>query len=102
MRHPLYLGSCLLGIGLAIASAHLVVAALVTVYLGTTLLAAVTTEESTLERAFGPTYAAYREGRLRDSERGFSLERVRANREYRALAGLFVGITLLCLKAWLR
>ena len=52
-RHPLYLGSTIIGIGLAIASASVVVALLVVVYLGVTLSAAIATEEAHLTAKFG-------------------------------------------------
>ena len=64
-RHPLYLGSSLIGIGLAIASASLVVAVLVVAYLAITLTAAIRTEEAHLTDKFGTAYPAYREGRRR-------------------------------------
>src|ERR1700681_1619062 len=37
-RHPLYLGSSIIGVGIAIAAARLSVAALVTTYLATTII----------------------------------------------------------------
>ena len=44
-RHPLYAGSTLIGIGLAIASASVLAAAIILVYLAVTLTAAMRTEE---------------------------------------------------------
>ena len=67
-RHPLYLGSTLIGIGLAIASGSAIVAALVVAYLAITLTAAVRTEEAHLTEKFGGAYPAYREG-MRPGER---------------------------------
>ena len=43
-RHPLYLGSSLIGIGMAIGSHHLVVASIVVAYLVLTLTAAMRSE----------------------------------------------------------
>ncbi len=94
-RHPLYLGSTLMGIGLAIASASLVVTALVVVYLTVTLTAAIRAEESHLTEKFGGAYPAYRAGRAGGAARRFSLERVIRNREYRAVIGLVVAAALL-------
>ena len=68
MRHPLYLGSTLIGIGLAVASASAIVAALVIAYLGITLTAAVRTEEAHLTEKFGDAYPAYRDGRAAGGE----------------------------------
>src|SRR6478672_12248722 len=45
-RHPLYVGSIIIGIGLVIACASAIVAVLVLAYLGITLTAAIRTEEA--------------------------------------------------------
>ena len=97
-RHPLYLGSSLIGIGLAIASASLVVAVLVLTYLGITLTAAIRTEEAHLTDKFGAAYPAYREGRGAVEHRGFSFARAMRNREYRAILGLLFVMVLLAWK----
>ena len=98
-RHPLYLGSSLIGIGLAIASASLVVAVLVLTYLAITLTAAILTEEAHLTDKFGAAYPAYREGRGAVERRGFSFARAMRNREYRAILGLLVVMVVLAWKA---
>jgi hypothetical protein len=95
VRHPLYLGSTILGVGFAIASASVWVAALVVLYLGVTLAAAMRTEEATLDDRFQGEYAAYREGRAPEVARAFSWAQVRANREYRAVLGLIAAAGLL-------
>jgi protein-S-isoprenylcysteine O-methyltransferase Ste14 len=103
--HPLYVGSSVIGIGLAIASASPAVFALVAIYLGTTLTAAVRSEEAFLRRTFGARYDRYRRGTKTserapdDARRRFSLAQARANREYRALVGLLLAVLLLMLKA---
>lgn len=98
-RHPLYLGSTIIGIGLAIASASVVVALLVAIYLGVTLSAAIATEEAHLTAKFGDAYPEYREGRLPGASRRFSAARALRNREYRAVAGLLAVLALLSWKA---
>ena len=98
-RHPLYLGSSLIGIGLAIASASLVVAVLVLTYLAITLTAAIRTEEAHLTDKFGGAYPAYREGRGVVDRRGFSFARAMRNREYRAILGLLFVMVVLAWKA---
>jgi protein-S-isoprenylcysteine O-methyltransferase Ste14 len=98
-RHPLYVGSSLIGVGFAIASASVVVGIMVVAYLGVTLTAAVRTEEAHLTEKFGQKYPAYRDGRTTDVRRTFSFERVMRNREYRALAGLAIGMAVLAWKA---
>jgi protein-S-isoprenylcysteine O-methyltransferase Ste14 len=103
VRHPLYLGSCVMGAGLAIACASVLVAALVAVYLASTLTAAIRSEEAYLRRHFGEQYDLYRNGvaekRARVTGRRFSLQLAIANREYRAVAGLVAVVLLLVLKA---
>ena len=98
-RHPLYLGSSLIGIGLAIASASLVVAVPVLSYLAITLTAAIRTEEAHLTDKFGGAYPAYREGRGLVERRGFSVARAMRNREYRAILGLLFVMVVLAWKA---
>ncbi len=98
MRHPLYVGSSLMGLGFAVAAASVTAALLVAVYLAVTLGAAVRFESRELKEQFGADYVAYREGQRAPTAQRFSLRRVIANREYRALAGLILGLALL----WLR
>src|SRR5690606_25886399 len=88
-RHPLYLGSSLIGIGLAIASGSWIVAAIVLGYLAVTLTAAIRTEEAHLTEKFGDAYPAYRAGRM-SVARPFSFDRAMRNREYRAAIGIAV------------
>jgi hypothetical protein len=98
VRHPLYLGSSIIGVGFAVATDSLWSAVVVVAYLAATLAAAIRTEEATLERRYGPEYAAYRVGRAPAMIRRFSWARVMSNREYRAITGFVVAIALL----WLR
>lgn len=95
VRHPLYLGSTLLGVGCAIAAASLPVAILAGAYLAMTLAAAVRTEEATLDARFDGAYSAYREGRAEPVARRFSWARVMANREYRAMTGVTIAFVWL-------
>jgi protein-S-isoprenylcysteine O-methyltransferase Ste14 len=106
VAHPLYVGSSVMGAGLAIASASLPVAVLVAVYLVATLTAAIKSEEAFLRRTFGDQYDLYKSGvaakrreRRGASNRAFSLQQAMANREYRAVAGLAAAILLLIWKA---
>jgi len=106
--HPLYVGSSVMGVGLAVASANLIVASVIAVYLTVTLTAAIRTEEAFLRRTFGEGYERYRSGgeagvdakdATSGSGRPFSLAQVRVNREYRAVIGLGIAVLLLVLKA---
>ena len=98
-RHPLYMGSTVIGIGLAIAAASVIVAMLVAAYLAITLSAAIMTEEAHLTEKFGAAYPAYREGRIEAPARRFSAARAMRNREYRAVIGLLAALALLSWKA---
>ena len=98
-RHPLYLGSTIIGVGLAVASSSLIVAVLVALYLAVTLGAAIATEEAHLTEKFGAAYPAYRNGRASGERRRFSAARAMKNREYRAVIGLLAVLALLSLKA---
>ena len=98
-RHPLYVGSTIIGIGLSIACASLVVAVLVLAYLVVTLTAAIRTEEAHLTDKFGEAYPDYRAGRVATEVRRFSLARAMRNREYRAIVGLLIAIAVLAVKA---
>ncbi len=100
LRHPLYVGSSVMGAGLAVASGSVAVALLILVYLATTITAAVRTETAFLRRTFGEDYAAWEQGQAPARPRRFSLERAVRNREYRALSGLAAGSVLLALKAF--
>jgi protein-S-isoprenylcysteine O-methyltransferase Ste14 len=97
-RHPLYLGSTILGIGFAVAAQRWPVTGLVAVYLGLTLLAAIRTEEAVLDERFDGAYSAYREGRIRDRVRRFRLTQAMANREHRAVFGLLLTAVILYLR----
>lgn len=103
--HPLYVGSSVMGLGLAIACASVPVAVLIALYLVTTLTAAIKSEEAFLRRAFGDQYDLYRSGvaaKRRDratARRRFSLAQAMANREYRAVIGFAVALLLLIWKA---
>jgi hypothetical protein len=106
LPHPLYVGSSVMGVGLAIAAARVPVAVLIAIYLVATLTAAIRNEEAFLRRTFGDQYDLYRSGveakrreRSGASSRRFSLRQAIANREYRAVAGLVIAILLLIWKA---
>jgi protein-S-isoprenylcysteine O-methyltransferase Ste14 len=99
MRHPLYAGSAIMGVGFMIAARSLPASIVVGIYLVVALVSAARAEEATLDARFAGEYAAYREGRATASDRPFSLARVKANREYRAVIGLAVGCVLLYLRS---
>jgi protein-S-isoprenylcysteine O-methyltransferase Ste14 len=98
MRHPLYVGSAVLALGVVIAARSVAVAVVAVVYMGSTLTAAIRTEEAFLRRTFGDVYDRYSRSEGAPMPRSFSIERVMRNREYRAVAGLLLGFALLALK----
>jgi hypothetical protein len=95
----LYVGSSVIGLGLAVGSGSLAVAAIVGLYLLVTLTAAIRSEEAFLRRVFGDEYDEYRHTGVVDRLRTFSWARLVANREHRAMAGLALAVLLLVLKA---
>ena len=99
VAHPLYVGSSVIGAGLASASGRAAAASIVAVYLAITLTAAIRSEEAFLRRVFGDQYEEYRHTGVVDTQRRFSLARAMANREYRAVVGLGVSVLLLVWKA---
>src|SRR4051812_47133050 len=99
VAHPLYLGSSLIGAGLAIGSGSVWVVAIVAIYLLVTYTAAIKSEEAFLRETFGGAYDEYRRARVVDRERRFSWARAIANREYRAVIGVALAVLLLILKA---
>ena len=99
-RHPLYVGSSLMGAGFAIASNSGVVLAMVAIYLAATIAAAIRTEEAHLTEKFGARYPAYRDGAAAPEPRRFSLARAMRNREYRAFAGVLFTFALLAAKLY--
>ena len=98
-RHPLYLGSSIIGVGIAVASHHLVVAAMVVGYMLLTLTAAMRSEEAHLREKFGDAYDAYAEKRAAPMDRLFSWSRAVGNREHHTMVGLATGLALLALKS---
>lgn len=99
-RHPLYVGSTLLGAGLAIASNQLTVVAIVVAYMALTLTAAARSEERHLESKFGPAYDQYRRGQAVGVARRYSVQRARRNGEHRTLVGVLLVLAyLLALRA---
>ena len=97
-RHPLYLGSSLIGVGFAVIANNLIVSAIVIAYLGSTLTAAMRSEEAHLREKFGDAYDAYAERRSQPMERPFSWARALRNREHHTMAGLAAGMLVMWLK----
>jgi protein-S-isoprenylcysteine O-methyltransferase Ste14 len=97
-RHPLYLGSSIIGLGIAVAAANWVVGAIVLSYLAVTMTAAIRAEEAHLREKFGGEYDAYAARTAPPMIRSFSLKRALDNREHHTVAGLLVAWLLLAFK----
>ncbi|HYU78090.1 MAG TPA: isoprenylcysteine carboxylmethyltransferase family protein [Vicinamibacterales bacterium] len=97
-RHPLYLGSAVIALGIAIASASAAAASLIIVYVATAFPAAILAEEAHLREKFGDEYDTYASNIAVPAGRRFSLARARRNREDQAIVGVFTGFLLLALK----
>ena len=90
--HPLYVGSSVMGVGLAIASGQRHRRGAHRRLSGVTITAAIRSEEAFLRQTFGDHYDRYRRGAVgeratRRARRRFSMAQAMANREYRALTG---------------
>lgn len=99
-RHPLYLGSTIVGTGVALAAAHVWLGIAIVGYLVSTLTAAMQAEEAHLREKFGEAYDRYAARQAPPMARSFSWDRAWRNREHHALAGLAAGLSLLALKVW--
>ena len=58
-RHPLYVGSSIMALGVVVASRSALVGLIGVAYVGVTIPMAIRAEEAFLRRAFGPTYDLY-------------------------------------------
>ena len=94
-RHPLYVGSSLIALGVVIAARSLVVALVAAAYVGITIPMAIRAEEAFLRRTFGATYDLYQRREAPPMARRFSLVNARRNREHRAVVGLIAGFAIL-------
>ena len=85
-----------------IASHSLIVIAMIALYLGLTITAAIKTEEAYLRSVFGEFYDRFKRGEIvrdNDARRRFSFAQAIGNHEHRAVAGFVVAWLLLALKA---
>lgn len=107
-RNPLYLGSVLIALGLAIAAASPWCLALVLLYLAAFYPAVMRVEAAFLRVRFPDEYAAWAAAvpfffpRLMPGgprATRFAWARVRANREWRAALGLLAGVVLIYSRA---
>lgn len=101
-RHPLYVGSAVIAVGVVIAGRSTLLAIVAGTYMTVTIAAAIRTEEAYLRQAFGDTYDRYRSSRADPMPRRFSIERALRNREYRAVVGLFMGFAVLAFRIMLQ
>jgi protein-S-isoprenylcysteine O-methyltransferase Ste14 len=100
-RHPLYVGSCVIALGAAVATARVSAMVLIAIYMAATILSAIRHEEAGMRASFGDQYDAYAESRAEPVERPFSLARAMKNKEHKAIAGLAAVGAILAAKAFL-
>jgi protein-S-isoprenylcysteine O-methyltransferase Ste14 len=96
-RNPLYLGSLIMGIGFCLAISNYFLLGAIIILFGMIYYPTILAEESKLQRRYGEKYLAYLEMVPRliprsltpksHAEKKFSWQRVRQNREYRAVLG---------------
>jgi len=98
-RHPLYVGSSIMALGVALGAGSLAVGLLVLIYMAATLSAAIGSEEAFLRQRFGDAYDAYAQSRGAPVARRFSWERAWRNKEYRSVTGLILFLAILALTA---
>jgi len=111
-RNPLYLGSLLMGLGIALAAGSWVIGGGFLVYFVAIYATVIRREAESLQRAFGESYAQYarevplffpgwsrRRGAGNDK---FKWQLYRKNREYQAALGYLAALLFFALKAWLR
>jgi uncharacterized membrane protein len=101
-RHPLYVGSAIIALGAAVATAQVGAMVFIAAYMSATILAAIVHEEAGMRASFGDQYDAYAESRGQPVERPFSLARAMKNKEHKAVAGLTAVAAILAAKAFLR
>jgi protein-S-isoprenylcysteine O-methyltransferase Ste14 len=98
LAHPLYVGSSIMGVGLAIASQRAIAGLIIAGYLLLTLTAAVRSEEAFLRRTFGDGYEQYRSGVI-DAASRFQLSQALTNSEHRTVLGVLLVLLVLLMKA---
>lgn len=99
MRHPLYLGSFVMGVGFCAAAADLVVTGLVLGYLVFMFRVAIVLEDGLLRAAFGAEFERYAAGRRTPANRRWTFEQAVRNGEHRTLLGFAGALLLLGIKA---
>jgi protein-S-isoprenylcysteine O-methyltransferase Ste14 len=110
-RHPLYLGSLLMGAGFVVAGASWWLAGVFALFFGLVYGSVIRREDEFLRQKFGRVYDQYasetpvlvpRWDRLRHASAGFRWERYRRNREYEAALGFAAAVVILVVKMSLK
>ena len=99
-RHPLYVGSSIMALGVAVGCRSIVVGVLVGLYMATTITAAIRSEEAFLRERFGDAYDAYAESRGPRWLAGSAGNARGGTRRTRALTGLILFLAVLAARAF--
>lgn len=104
-RNPLYLGSFLLGLGVAVATGRLLLVGVVVIFFGFLYIRTIREEEQALEELYGETYREYCRAvpaflpRLtpyrREGGERFKVHRYLQHREYQAALGVLAILAAL-------
>ena len=118
-RNPLYLGSAFLATGFIVAGHSWIGGILVGAYFAAFYYAVMRNEEEDLRARFGAAFEAYAArvplffpraprkpastvGSSADTSQNFSWEQYKRNREYKALAGVLIGLGILWVRMLIR
>ena len=109
-RNPLYLGSCLMGAGFALAGGNWILASAFVILFAGIYWPVIRREEAYLRGEFGDAYEQYAQRvplflpRFRRAEGGekFQWRQYRKNHEYEALLGYLALMIFLAIRWWLR
>lgn len=113
-RNPLYVGSCLIGLGMCLTGGHWIWPALFLGFFVSFYVPTMRAEAAALEDRFGDRFVAYAaavpafiprltpyRSNVSDDGHGFRWDRYRRYREWEATLGVLAVFAVLALKVWL-
>jgi protein-S-isoprenylcysteine O-methyltransferase Ste14 len=109
VRHPLYLGNFIIGLGFAVMTGKTGLIILYSLAFGMIYFATIAEEEESLEKLFGGEFSEYvnqvpsiipRLGVRKKSRTGFRWERVIGHREYKTWMAIGIFLVLMVFKSY--